>query len=79
MRKVAPFVAPNVPALVSKVTELCQASQQCTEEVADAFTVSNYTVQRTLNGSTAVLADVVNVLATFIHDMQQRGSTRTNG
>jgi hypothetical protein len=71
--------ADTLPGIASKLREVCQASQQVTEEVADAFTLSNFTVTRTLDVSTATLTDLKNVVATFIHDMQQRGSTRTNG
>jgi hypothetical protein len=46
-----------------------------TEEIADAFTiVGTFTPTRTLNMSTATLADLRNVVATFLNDMQQRGT-----
>jgi hypothetical protein len=74
MRPVSPIVGPD---LAGKVLELCQASQEVTEEVFDAVTVTNLTTkQYTLNVSTATLADVVKVLATLITDLQHRGKTR---
>ena len=42
--------------------------------IAKDFTVSNYTVTRTLNGGTATATDVANVLCTLIDDIKRRGS-----
>jgi hypothetical protein len=46
-------------------------------QVADAFTLSNFTATRTLDAATATASDVANVLATFISDLQKRGTKRT--
>ena len=77
MRAVSPIVGSDLPSIAAKVRELAQASQEVTEEIFDAVTVTNLTTkQYTLNVSTATLADVVKVLATIINDMQHRGKTR---
>lgn len=76
MNRVSPPASNALPAVADKVRELCRASQQVTEEIFDPFTVSNFTIQRTLNGSTATLSDVVNVLCTIINDMRNRGTKR---
>jgi hypothetical protein len=79
MKKVAASAPKTIDGIYSKLMELCGATSPETEEIADTFAVSNFTPTRTLNVSTATLTDLKNVVATFIHDMQQRGSTRTNG
>lgn len=74
MRAVSFIGSTNLQGLADKVKELCNASQQVTEEVADAFTIGAFTPTRTLNPATATATDVANVLATFISDMKKRGS-----
>lgn len=44
--------------------------------IADAYTVSNYTETRTLDASTATLADLLDVFCTLIYDLQRRGVKR---
>lgn len=46
-------------------------------EIADAFTIENYTETRTLDAATATAGDVANVLCTLIFDLQNRGTKRT--
>lgn len=77
MRPVSFIGGSDLPAIAQKVKELCNASQESTEELADAFTiVGAFTPTRTLNMSTATLADLRNVVATFLSDMQKRGTQR---
>lgn len=45
-------------------------------EIADGFTVVNFTDTRTLDASTATVADVANVLCTLLNDMKNRGTKR---
>lgn len=77
MRAVSFIGGTDLTSLAQKVKELCNASQEVTEEIADAFTiVGTFTPTRTLNMSTATLADLRNVVATFLSDMQKRGTQR---
>jgi hypothetical protein len=77
MRAVSFIGGTDLASLAQKVQELCNASQEVTEEVTDAFTiVGTFTPTRTLNMSTATLADLRNVVATFLSDMQKRGTQR---
>jgi hypothetical protein len=46
-------------------------------QVADAYTVTNFTETRTLDAGTATASDVADVLATLISDLQKRGTKRT--
>lgn len=63
--------------LLRAVMDIAQASNdQITEEVADAYTLSNVTPTRTLDPTTATATDVANVLATLLQDMQKRGVKR---
>lgn len=55
------------------LAEIERASYEDLSAVAGDFTVSNFTETRTLNAGAATLADVANVLCTFIQDMQNRG------
>lgn len=56
------------------LTEIERASyEEVIEVVADDFTLSNITVTRTLDPTSTTLAEVANVLATFINDIQNRG------
>ena len=43
--------------------------------IAQDFTVSNYTVLRTLDGTAGTLGDVRNFICTFIDDIKRRGKT----
>ena len=45
--------------------------------IAKDFSVTGHTATRTLNAGTATLANVANVLCTFIEDLQKRGMKRT--
>lgn len=44
--------------------------------IADAYTIGEFTPTRTLSPATATVSDVANVLATFLDDLQRRGSSR---
>lgn len=44
---------------------------------ADAYVLTDITEQRTLDGASGTLADVRNVLGTFLQDHKKRGSKRT--
>jgi len=67
----------EVKWLAEGLAEVQRASHdQITEEIADAYTLSNVTETRTLNVSTATTADIANVLATLLLDMKNRGVKR---
>lgn len=57
--------------------EIEAESNDGVETVFDNFTLATFTATRTLNPATATAADVANVLATLISDIQHRGSKRT--
>lgn len=47
-------------------------------DIASAFNITgSYTVTRTLNASTATLADVRNFIATLVDDLKRGGTNRT--
>jgi hypothetical protein len=69
--------SPEVQWLAQGLNEIQRASHdQITEEIADAYTLSNITVTRTLDPTTATTADIANVLATLLQDMKARGVKR---
>ena len=69
--------APEIRWLAEGLNEVQRASHdQITDEIADAYTLSNVTTTRTLDPSTATTADVANVLATLLQDMKNRGVKR---
>lgn len=84
MRKIAIGTPPQMlnPSqrdlwIMNALIEMQRASHdQIAEEIADAYTLSNYTVTRTLDASTATAGDIANVLATFLQDMKNRGTKR---
>ena len=57
-------------------SELERASYEDLSAVAGDFTVTNFTETRTLDAGTATLADVADVLCTFIQDIRNRGMKR---
>jgi hypothetical protein len=63
--------------LLQSLREIQEASESDTAEVARDFTVSNFTETRSLDAGAATLADLKNVVATLIYDMQRRGSKRS--
>lgn len=68
---------PEIKWLAQGLMDIQRAShEQITEEIADAYTLSNVTTTRTLDPSTATAADVANVLATLLQDMKNRGVKR---
>lgn len=62
--------------ILDALAEIERASQDDIQQVAQDFTVSNFTATRTLNAGTASATDVANVLCTFLNDMKNRGSKR---
>lgn len=58
------------------LAEIRDASNDDLAAIANDFSLGTYTVTRTLDPSTATLADVANVLATFISDLRNRGGKR---
>lgn len=63
--------------LMAAVRELAEASHdQITEEIADAYTVTNLTETRSLDCDTATLAQLCDVVGTLINDMKKRGVKR---
>lgn len=61
-----------------QLIELASQEDADIASIAQDFTVSNYTDTRTLNAGTATVADVANVLCTFIDDIKNRGMKRTS-
>jgi hypothetical protein len=72
---------PKVQAafLEKQVRMLAQASQENdVVDIASAFTITGtYTTTRSLNASTAALADVINVFCTLLADLKAGGQNRT--
>ncbi len=86
MRQVALGVAPftkneELQAYIDWVTEslleIERASFDDAITVVDSYTVANHTATRSLDASTAVLADVVDVVCTLIEDLKNRGVKRS--
>ena len=59
------------------MTEIFNASTDDPTLIANDYTVQNHTATRTLDASTAVLADVIDVVCTLIEDLQNRGTKRS--
>jgi hypothetical protein len=57
--------------------EIELASQEDVSQVAADFTITAYTETRTLNGTTATLADVRNFVCTLVRDIKNAGSKRS--
>jgi hypothetical protein len=69
---------PEIRFVLEALREIEKASAEADAgQVADAFTLSNFTETRTFDAGAATLADVRNVVATFIFDLQKRGTKRT--
>ena len=84
MRRVSPLSGPpTLPTIAAKVNELCSASQEVTEEIADGFTLvlpTPFIPVHTLDVTEALTVEMLGmVLATFLHDMKQRGANRKQG
>lgn len=68
---------PKLAWMVNAIREVSNASHdQITEEIADAYTVTNLTESRTLDCDTATVAELADVVGTLILDMQKRGVKR---
>ena len=80
MRRVPRGDTSTLAACGKKIGELCDASDQVTEEIADAYTVTvptGFVPVRTLDlTANPTAATVAAVLATLLLDMKQRGTTR---
>ena len=77
MRPVNLPTGTDAASLQTALRQIEQASQEDAMVIADDYTVTlPATLQRTFNPGTATLADVANVLATFLWDLQHRGSNR---
>ena len=63
--------------VLNALREIEEASREETEAIFDDYTVSNFTVTRELNASTATLSDAVNFLCTISSDLQTRGQRST--
>lgn len=73
-------IAAKVDWLMAAVDKLALASRTADpNQMADAYTTSHVTTTRTLDVSTATLADVANVLGTVLQDMHRRGIHRGTG
>lgn len=59
------------------MSEIDRASNEQAEAVADAYAPSNYTATRTLDAGTATATDVANVICTFLDDLKNRGTKRS--
>jgi len=59
------------------IQQIARASHDADPNVvADGFTLSNVTTTRALNADSTTLAEVADVLSTFIQDLKQRGQKR---
>ena len=55
----------------SALSEVERAShEQVVVDIADAYTVTNYTTSRTLNAGTATATEIADFLATLINDLK---------
>lgn len=63
--------AKSIQAALAEIERASYAERMVT--VAQAFTVSNVTETRTLDASTATLADLRNFVGTLVLDMQRGG------
>ena len=84
MRKVSrPTGSPALGPAWAKLGDLCDATQEQTEEIADAYTLTlptPFVPVRTLDVTKPLTANQVGaVLATLIRDMQNRGVNRKQG
>lgn len=84
MQKVSRLTgAPTLANIISKVNDLCDGTQQETEGIADAYTVtvpSGFLPVRTLDLTQSLTsAQVASVLATLILDLKARGVNRKQG
>lgn len=76
---------PNAPLerkvdwLMNVIDRIEAASQEDTGAIADPYSVTNTTPLRTINAQTATLAQVAEVVATFLSDMKKRGMNRAAG
>lgn len=77
-RNGAPQKGNEIHWLTQQIGALCDASQEVTEEIFDAYKVTNPPAApvRTFDASTATVADLAAVLATLIQDMKNRGVNR---
>ena len=62
---------------VTALQTIERASHDDTSKIADSYTVTSGTTNRALNPSTATVAQVAQVLGTYLTDMKQRGVNRT--
>jgi hypothetical protein len=71
-----PMKGQEIQWIINALYEIERASQEDRSEIADGYTVTNLTTNRVLNSGTATVAQVAQVLATFLQDTQKRGSYR---
>ena len=62
---------------IRALREIEQASLEDACQIADGFTVSNFTETTTLDASTATTTQLADFVATFIDTLQRRGPNRT--
>jgi len=74
-------LADRVAWLERSMQLVLAASQADPAEIADAYVIDNAPALpfRVFDASTATLADVRNVIATWINDWRQRGTSRGTG
>lgn len=73
-----PSDAKDTPWLIHAVKQIEGATFEDVEAIIDDFTITGaLTETRTLNVSTATLADLVAFVGTLITDIQKRGQHRT--
>lgn len=63
--------------VLEAMAQIENASNDSTAQIAKDFTITNHTATRTLDASTATLADLKNVVCTLIEDMQKGGMKRS--
>jgi Holliday junction resolvasome RuvABC endonuclease subunit len=69
----------KVEWIMDMLDRIVKASQEDTATIADSFEITNATPNRTLDSGTATLAQVAQVVATFLSDMKKRGMNRAAG
>lgn len=66
-----PAASPFERWVASALSELERAShEQVMVDIAEAYTVTNYTVSRTLNAGTATTQELADFVATLIDDLK---------
>lgn len=80
MRRIVLGNGSDLAWVLGSLRKIEQASVEGVEGVIDGFTItSDFVETRTLDTTTATVADLANLIATMITDIQKRGANRTGG